>query len=310
VRAALALTLVVLAVVGILETRLTALHHLTTARRPVDEATIPSPGAVRLLSLGHREWAADLLWISALIYFGETLVTHQQQRFLQRYAETIQSVDPQFRQAYLWGATVSVYNARVIRRESIENAIANLQRGLRVFPDDPEMIYQLGFNYFFELPRYVDNADERAEIKRRGAEYLRRAAALGEGPPWMGLAAAEALQHTGLVDRAVAELRDLYLRTESPEIRARIEAEIQHLLGERASAVDPILEAARRMDAERRAWFPYVPPVLYMFIGPPVPGVAHGAPAPAKQAAQAPARADASAPADDATGPSTRPQGS
>jgi len=33
----------------------------------------------------------------------------------------------------------------------------------------------------------------------------------------------------------------------------------------------------RRFDAERVRSFPYVPPALYLFVGPPVPGVASGA---------------------------------
>jgi hypothetical protein len=275
VQAALATAALVLAVLAMLDLRLTALHHTTIARRAVDEATIPSPDVIRVLSLGHREWAADVLWSSALVYFGETLVQRQQQRYLQRYAETIQAVDPHFRQAYLWGATISVYNARAIRRESIEDAIRNLERGLQVFPDDSELTYQLGFNYYFELPGLIEDPDERAEVRRRGAEYLRRAAALGEGPPWMALAAVEALQQAGLAERALSQLRDLYLRTDNPEIRARIEARIGVLLGEQAQATDPFLAEAQRLDRERRASFPYVSPVLYMFLGPPVPGVAH-----------------------------------
>lgn len=272
VRGALVVTALTLAVAGILHTRLTALHHLTITRRLSDEATIPSPTAVRLLSLGHREWAADLLWSAALVYFGETMVGRLQQRYLQRYAETIQAVDPMFREVYLWGATVSVYNTRAIQRESIENAIRNLQRGLRVFPDDGEMLYQLGFNYFFELPRFIDHPEERARVRRQGAEYLRRAAALGHGPTWMAFAAVEALEQAGLNDRAIAQLRDLYLRTDDVEMRRRIEAEIQRLLGE-AAARDPYLEEVRRIDAERQASFPYVPSVLYLFVGPAVPGI-------------------------------------
>jgi hypothetical protein len=206
------------------------------------------------------------------VYFGETLLAHQQQRYLQRYAETIEAVNPRFREAYLWGATVSVYNARVIRRESVENAVRHLERGLREFPNDPEMTYQLGFDYFFELSHLAEGAEERAEVRRRGAEYLRRAAALGYGPPWMAMAAVGALEDAGLTDRAVEALRQQYLGTEDPAVREHIMQEIEALQGEQGPR-DPFLQAAWRLDAERRARFPYVSPLLYLFVGPPVPEV-------------------------------------
>lgn len=261
------------AALGVLETRLSALRHVSLTKRPMDEASVPSPRAIRLLSLGHNEWAADLLWVGALVYFGESLVSRSQQRYLQRYAEAIEETDPYFRQAYFWAATVSIYSTRIVRRDSVENAIAHLRRGLEYFPNDGEIYYQLGFNYFYELPRLLDSDSEREEARRRGAEYLRRAAALGTGPAWLALTAAGALERSGLVDRALEHLRESYIRTEDPAVRARIAARIEEIARERGES-DPFLEAARRFEAERRAFFPYLRPIHYLFVGPPVPGVA------------------------------------
>ncbi len=271
VRTAVGFAFLALAAIGILDLRLAGVRHLALTRRVRDEATVPSAGALRLLSLGHREWAADLIWSAALLYFGESIATHSQQRFLQRYADTLEAVDPNFRPAYIWGATVSIYNARTIRRQSVLDANRHLERGLRRFPDDGEMTYQLGFNYYFELPRLADGPDERSAFRRRGAEYLRRAAALGYGPPWMALAAAEALRETGLVEQALEQLREMLLRTEQPAVRARIVAQIAELVGQ--NEVDPFLDAARQLQRDRLASFPYMSPLLYMFVGPAVPGV-------------------------------------
>ncbi len=273
IRAALFVAGIVLASLGILELRLRSVHYLMITRRAVDEATIPSPLSARLLALGHTEWVADILWTRALLYFGDSIATRSGQRYLQRYADAIEDIDPPFRQAYLWAATVSIYNGRPIHRESVLTAIHNLERGLRVFPDDAEMIHQLGFDLFFEFPRFAENDAERLAFRRRGAEYLRRAAALGYGPPWMALAAGEALLRTGLTDRAVEHLRDLYLRTDDPVIRARIQTQIEIIARERGTE-DPFLDAIHAFDAERRGSFPYVSSALYLFVGPPVPGVA------------------------------------
>src|SRR5262249_7082693 len=149
VRGMIALAVVVCAVLIALNQRLDALRHVAICNRPVDEAVIPSPTATRLLSLGHNEWAADLLWIRALLYFGDAVASRGTQRFVQPYARTMQQVDPHFREAFMWAATVSMYNGRAIGRVSVMNAIENLERGIQTFPDDGEMMFQLGFDYFF-----------------------------------------------------------------------------------------------------------------------------------------------------------------
>ncbi len=277
IRSSASFALLVLAVVAILDLRLLALRHASLTRRVRDEATVPSSSTMRIASLGHREWAADLLWSAALLYFGESVATHSQQRFLQRYATTLEDVDPQFRRSFLWGATISIYNARQIKRESVVDAISHLERGLRSFPNDGEMLYQLGFDYYFELPRFAENAEERTELKRRGAEYLRRAAAVGYGPPWMALSVAQALRDVGLVDRAVDQLRDAYVRTEEPAVRARLRAQIEELSGQRIEG-DPVIAAAQQMQRDRLSAFPYMAPLLYLFVGPSVEGVANVVP--------------------------------
>ena len=80
-----------------------------------------------------------------------------------------------------------------------------------------------------------------------------------------------------LADRAVEQLQDLYLRTDDPGVRETLAQQIAALEGE-GGAQDPALRELQHMDEERKAAFPYVPPMLYLFVGPPVPGVARSAP--------------------------------
>ncbi|MBL8680937.1 MAG: hypothetical protein JNK05_17280 [Myxococcales bacterium] len=257
--------IVVLAPV-VLHSRFSARTHVTVRRRPVDEATIPSAIAARALALGHREWAADLLFTAALSYFGESLSTRSQLRFLQSYARTTQEIDPYFRRTYLWGATVSIYTHRRITRQSVEASCDHLQRGLDVFRDDPEMLYALGFNLVYELAPLLPEGEERRAAKRRGAYFLQRAAAGGQGPGWLALTAARMLEESGGDASAIELLRDTLVRTEDPALRARIERRIRDLGGD----ADPGLAQIRAIEEERRRAFPYVSPALYVFVGPPV----------------------------------------
>jgi hypothetical protein len=264
-RPALLCAVLTAAIPHALTARLRARQHESLMRMPVDQATIPSPFTIRVITLGHTEWAADLLYTSALVYYGESLQTRSKQRFLQTYARTVEEVDPGFRGAYLWAATVSIYAPKLITRAAVESANDHLRRGLERFPNDGEMLFQLGFNHLFELRPFLRNDAERLESNRRGAVYLQRAAALGYGPPWLPLAAAGALDESGEGMSAVDLLRVTLLRTDDPATRARIERRIESLSGTEA---DPGLQYARRVERERRAHFPYVSPPLYLFVGP------------------------------------------
>lgn len=266
-RALLACSAFALLVMIALEARLRARRHEITRRVHRDAATIPSPLAARALALGHREWAADLLFTAGLAYFGESLSLRSQQRFLQAYARTTQEIDPDFRRAYLWGATVSIYTHRRIHRASVETSIEHLRRGLERFPNDGEMLYSLGFNYAYELPPFLRDESERRDARRRGARYLQRAAALGHGPSWLALTAARMLEESGDHGTAIELLRDTLLRTEDPAIRRRLEQRIRDLSG---ADDDPGLAQVRAIEAERREHYRYVPAALYLFVGPPV----------------------------------------
>lgn len=263
---------VVLTFVLACDRSLVARNLSLTNERPSDEAQLSPASAYRIGTLGHASWAANLLWIRALIYFGETLVHAQAQRHLQDFANTIEAVDPKFRAAYLWAATVSIYNSRRITRASVERSIAHLERGLREFPDDGEMLYQLGFLYWSEmLPFYRDDA-ERMQMRRRAAVLYQRSSARGYGPAWLSLAAGRALENAGLDQQAVEHLRALLLRTEDEASRARIRRRLEELTGE--SLRDPFDEEISRLDRERQGSYPYLSPMLYLFVAPPMPGLA------------------------------------
>ncbi|MEZ4408893.1 MAG: hypothetical protein R3A52_20850 [Polyangiales bacterium] len=221
-------------------------------RAPLDEASIPKVNVARVISLGHTEWFADLLWVNGTIYYGESLFARTEGRYLARYGEVMTSLDPSFRLPYLWAALALTYHTTDRTREDIERAVGFLDAGARRFPNDGELQYQLGFALAVELAsRYPVQSPERARIVARGAEHLRRASLAGAGPEWLSLTAARYLAMSGRGAEAIEVLRDSLVRVDNPGYRAAIEQRLDGMLRANGAA-DPMLPLIREAEAARR----------------------------------------------------------
>lgn len=112
---------------------------------------LPSPAVLERLSLGHRSFLADLVWIRGLLYVGTHFSQGGTIDWLPRYTQSIVSLEPQFRYAYVWGAILIVYNRKTTTREDILTSIQFLKMGQQQFPHDYYFPYALGMSYLGEL---------------------------------------------------------------------------------------------------------------------------------------------------------------
>lgn len=264
---ALAAALALAALGGITLSRKDLNHRYDRAQRVLDDAQIPRPNVARVLSLGHTEWIVDVLWVNSTLYYGEALVARLPSRYVRRYADTMAALDPRFRQSYLWGALALVYRTTAVSVDDVRDAVALLRRGLAIYPDDPELHGQLGLYLAVELAgRLPEDSEERRRVRAEAGESLRFAVSSGWGPEWMGLTAATFLSEAGRRTEAVGVLRDSLTRASDPALRARVEERIASLLGEQPEA-DPLREPLRALEAARRADVPWMPPMLYVFVG-------------------------------------------
>ncbi len=245
------------------------LNHRYDEHRPVlDAAEIPTPMAARAASLGHVEWLADVLWVNALLYYGDTINAHSPGRYVARYASAMTSLDPSFRQAYLWAGVAMTMRTTEVAVDEVRVATTFLREGVHRFPGDSEMHMQLGATLGFDLGlRFPRESRERREARAEAGEEFRRVVALGEGPDWLCLTAATLLQETGRNGAAIEVLRDGLVRAETPAMRDRVRDRLVELL--RAdSASDPGLAGVQAVEAARVAEYPYLPTPLYLFVGP------------------------------------------
>jgi hypothetical protein len=228
---------------------------------------LPRPSALHVLALGHDEVAADLVFIRGLVYFGSQMEQKGEFRWLDNYLDTITTLDPDWKTPYRWAGVATMYNGRPITNAAVTMSNHFLERGVRQFPDDWELPFMLGCNYLFELK--TDDPAKKAENRRIGGEWIRHAAIVGGGPPWVLLLAATIMREEGRDEAAVRHLEEVYVSTQDERTRT----EVRNLLLALHAKIDLAREERERsaFEASWRATLPYVPADLFVAIGPPRP---------------------------------------
>jgi hypothetical protein len=244
-----------------------ALALRATWPREVNTLVLPPASALRVLSLGHAETAADLIAARANVYFGAQIANQDEQRALAQALNLAVDMDPQFRRLYLRGAAMLVYNGRAITVDSLLAANGLLERGWRAFPGDWELPFQMGFNLLFELPKLVGEEDPRVpDWRQRGIEALRQATLLDGVPPWLPNLAARMLTKEGGEELAIRHLERSYAATNNPTTRAEIVRKLAELHGRHRA--DELRAGAAALEKLVAEGYPYAPEAFSVILGP------------------------------------------
>lgn len=225
---------------------------------PSDVFVLPAPGAARILAAGFTEAAADAVWARSLVYHGEKFAKKLDPQNLHAYLDALTTLDPMFRSPYAWSgyAVPFAHWSGVPQPADIDYAVRLLRLGLDRFPNDPELHGILGYQLYYELPRWVKDPETVLRAKVEGAEHLRRQAQLGGGPPWLVLSAATALEKLNLDDLAARHLEQSAYAIEDPDLRAQVLARLARL---RSSVdVEALRVAADTLLGVARARLPWV----------------------------------------------------
>lgn len=265
------LAILLLAGIGAASMRPAAMQRYLANVRYEDVYYLPPPTWLRVFSLGHEEALADLIWMRALVYFGDELTNRGEVAHVFDYGDAILTLDPYFAAAYRWVGTSALYRTGTISARDGERAVEFLERGVRQFPDDGELAWELGATLTYELPPLLSDPAAKRDAKRRGIPFLEAAARLGAGPAWLVLSNATQLERLGRTEQAIRHLEEMYAMVRDDDVRAQISAQIGRL---RNAAYAEAFAGAQR-DVEMRRWrdAPYLPPSLYLLTGPwPQPG--------------------------------------
>ena len=240
-------------------------HYLGT-REYEDVYYLPPPGWLQVLSLGHEEALAGMLWLRALVYFGEEIGHGGTVEHLYDYADAMIALDPHFKKVYRWVASGAIYRPGFVQRKHARTAIEYLERAVRLWPDDGELAWDLGANYVYELIPLLDSQEEKAKARMRGVEHLRVAALRGVGPPWLALSAAAEFDRLGRTEQLIRYLQELYPLMSDPKTKAHIEHRLAKL--QTQVIVEAMARAAKDFETKWRRDFPYLGSTLYLLVGP------------------------------------------
>ena len=245
--------------------RARAQRHFIGTQTYEDIYYLPSSDSLVIGSLGYREALADLVWMKALVYYGEELVHSGGVKNLYRYGDAVLALDPNYKRVYRWVASSALYRTGDITADDARAAIRYLEVAARLFPDDGELAWDLGANYAFELAPMLSDAAEREAARRKGLDYLEAASLRGAGPPWLALQTASQLHALGRSEQAIRHLEDAYAISSDRTVKEQIELRLSALRSE--AYAEALRRAAQELEAARQRDFPYLDTTLYMLVG-------------------------------------------
>jgi tetratricopeptide (TPR) repeat protein len=226
---------------------------------------LPPPNELILFSLGHRAALADLIWLKALVYFGDELYHGGDVSNLFRYTDAMLALDERFVRVYRWVASSAIYRTGDVTVEDVRKAIRYLERASRLFPDDANVAWDLGATYAYELAPMLPVGPQRDEARRKSLDYLEMAALRGAGPAWLGLNTASQLSSLGRKEQAVRHMQDLYATATDPSVKEELERRLAALQTE--AYVEAMRAAYDELEANHERDFPYLSTGLYMLVG-------------------------------------------
>ncbi len=245
--------------------RMRSQDHFLATQTYYDLYYLPPPEYLSACSLGYREALADLVWMKALVYFGQEIVHHGNVSNIYQYTDAMLTLDPYFKKVYRWVASVSLYRTGEVTSKDAYKAIGYLKRGMRLFPDDGDLAWDLGATYSYELAPMLKEQAAREGARREGLTYLELAALRGAGPAWLGLQTAGQLDKLGKTEQAIRHLQDIYATVQDPALKQEIEVRITRLRS--ASYVEAMRRADAELEASRKKAFPYLDASLFLLVG-------------------------------------------
>lgn len=162
---------------------------------------IPAPKVLAVASLNHRSAAANIVWVTGILYLGETIVANRSPDEATDYARSIATLDPFFYKVYSWHSAARMMLSDYPESEDIEAANDILKMGMRVFPGDWKLPFEVAANYI-GFTRGVDD-DLRIIQLREAARHAEIAAGLPDSPSYLSSLALALHRRADLMEKGI-----------------------------------------------------------------------------------------------------------
>lgn len=227
-------------------------------------ATVPAPGVLSFLALGHREALADLMWLNALSMYGASLGLQQDPSWMTPHLEAISGLDPRFELVYVWAATGVMYGGEINNRTvMLSNQI--LEQGMARFPASWELAFMAAVNYLVELRPTTDA--ERTAWRARGSELMYQASNLPGAPDFLAATAASVRRRQGDLATTLQAARQSAIFGATPAVqsagRMQLERNLPASLAVTVQATLDALDRARTVQDSN-----FSPPLLLFLLHP------------------------------------------
>lgn len=239
---ALAVVLLVASAASIAKLRRDLTTSFTRLKTKSDVYALPSPERTVVASLGYRAAVADLLYAHVLVSYGLHIVERRRFEFVGSYLDTINALDPTFRDPYRYADTLLTLQGEKPRLVDYEKAREILERGMKALPYDADLHRNAGQYLAYLSWPYVPE-ERQKEWRTAGARYLARSCELlGDDPnlPYHCITAATLFNRLGEHTAMIEFLTRVQILADTPEIREMAAGYLgQHVAGverERAEA--------------------------------------------------------------------------
>jgi tetratricopeptide (TPR) repeat protein len=224
---------------------------------------LPPPRLAPVLAIGERELWADITWVRAIAYYTATRHGESDLRYLNRFIDNILALDPRFHRVYEWAAYAVTFKQARATQEEFATSVRYLERGVREYPDDWELLWLLGQRYWLDLD---GTPEQRKQYIERATELIERAMRAPGAGEELPLYAATLRSKLGQRDRAVRTLRELILTTDNPRARRKM-LERFRLLTEAEGLAEELELAAKSFRERWEGELPYAPDALFVILG-------------------------------------------
>ena len=273
--------LLVLLLLSYLFARLDFQHQKWSLERHLPTRTNVAPPEaepLEALSLNHPTLAADIVWIWAVVYYGERH-NDRQIKYLDRFAETISQLDPRFYDVYSWFSTTYINSNYPPSHADLQKVRRFLERGMNYFPTDYRLPHEAGLNYIGFSAGRPDHL--RIEELTNGIRHLERAAKLDDAPDvlpftisWMYQRRRQLREKSNgepdnsraISDREIEFLAEMYYLVDSESNRQRIAQMLGRTERGRRALSQRGQQYSETLEQKRLTSLPYLPVGLWTLV--------------------------------------------